>query len=139
MKQNRSEGNIFPKVLVLALGLPLVMGLLAACGSEKKGGVQQPQQARQPAATTTGTSVTSTAGRSTTATTTSGKPAAGATRTLNGKPKFDPPEDHTKNKHGFMHKPGAKKESATCKECHGPELKGGDGPSCYTCHDKKWN
>jgi hypothetical protein len=72
--------------------------------------VQQAQPPQQPAAATTG------------------KPGA----------KYHPPADHTKDKEGVMHKPGAKRESATCKECHGQDLKGGDGPSCYTCHDKEW-
>ncbi|MHB8881411.1 MAG: hypothetical protein ACYC69_07850, partial [Thermodesulfovibrionales bacterium] len=28
--------------------------------------------------------------------------------------------------------------TATCTSCHGADLRGGSGPSCYTCHGKKW-
>ncbi len=28
--------------------------------------------------------------------------------------------------------------TSTCQSCHGADLRGGAGPSCYTCHGKKW-
>ncbi|MBI5102563.1 MAG: hypothetical protein HZB33_12115, partial [Nitrospirae bacterium] len=27
---------------------------------------------------------------------------------------------------------------STCTACHGADLRGGSGPSCYSCHGKKW-
>jgi len=32
----------------------------------------------------------------------------------------------------------AKKYSAACTVCHGSDLKGAYGPSCYSCHGKLW-
>ncbi len=32
----------------------------------------------------------------------------------------------------------AKKYSLACTACHGTDLKGGYGPSCYSCHRKLW-
>ncbi|MBI5640886.1 MAG: cytochrome c [Nitrospirae bacterium] len=28
---------------------------------------------------------------------------------------------------------------ASCTPCHGADLRGGSGPSCYTCHGNKWS
>ncbi len=51
-----------------------------------------------------------------------------------------PPADHTKDKHGYMHKPGLDDAYANhCTDCHAADLGGGLGPSCYQCHDQKWN
>ncbi len=36
--------------------------------------------------------------------------------------------------HGYY----AKKFSLACTACHGSDLKGGLGPSCYSCHGKLW-
>lgn len=48
------------------------------------------------------------------------------------------PSDHTVNKSGVMHKSGLTSPTSNCVSCHGTDLKGGDGPSCYSCHNKKW-
>jgi hypothetical protein len=50
------------------------------------------------------------------------------------------PADHTKDKHGAMHKPGLKRPAdGGCPACHGADLKGADGaPSCFQCHGMKW-
>ncbi len=50
-----------------------------------------------------------------------------------------PPADHTKDRKGIRHKPGAKQAVANCSPCHGQDLNGGQGPSCYTCHGREWH
>ena len=52
---------------------------------------------------------------------------------------YNPPSDHTVSENGYMHKSGASNATTNCISCHGADLKGGTGPSCYTCHGKKWN
>ena len=52
--------------------------------------------------------------------------------------RYDPPADHTINEDGIKHKPGLNKPLDNCVSCHGGDLKGDSGPSCYTCHGKKW-
>jgi len=47
----------------------------------------------------------------------------------------DAPSEHTKLLSGFWHRPGNEDPLANCTACHGEELEGGAGPSCYTCHD----
>lgn len=45
---------------------------------------------------------------------------------------------HTVSEHGVMHRPGLTNPQVNCVECHGASLQGGDGPSCTSCHSKKW-
>ena len=65
----------------------------------------------------------------------SGAPPTHAAETPAG-----PPWDHTKARHGVMHKPGAKHPIAQgCPACHGADLAGLDGtPSCFQCHGRRW-
>jgi len=51
---------------------------------------------------------------------------------------YNPPADHTVLQEGIKHKPGLNNPTANCVSCHGADLKGDKGPSCYTCHGKKW-
>lgn len=50
------------------------------------------------------------------------------------------PADHTVELGGFaLHRPGyTEPEDAGCANCHGPDLRGGLGPSCYACHRREW-
>ncbi|WP_455222777.1 choice-of-anchor O protein [Kaarinaea lacus] len=49
------------------------------------------------------------------------------------------PSTHTESEHGVLHAPGMKYPYTNqCTSCHGPTLLGGEGPSCYSCHDKEW-
>lgn len=49
------------------------------------------------------------------------------------------PADHTKDRKGVRHKSGSKQAVANCGPCHGSDLRGGKGPSCYTCHGQEWH
>lgn len=52
-----------------------------------------------------------------------------------------PPLDHTISKNGDMHKPGygtPLAQTSDCTVCHGLDLTGGIGPSCYSCHPRWW-
>ncbi|MDX1764770.1 MAG: hypothetical protein R3231_10650, partial [bacterium] len=50
------------------------------------------------------------------------------------------PADHTDREDGAMHKPGKNRPySNSCTMCHGTDLTGGLGPSCYTCHGREWD
>lgn len=51
----------------------------------------------------------------------------------------NPPADHTKDRKGVRHKSGSKQAVANCGPCHGPDLRGGKGPSCYACHGQEWH
>lgn len=51
---------------------------------------------------------------------------------------YDPPADHTESHGGYMHKPGGQQAMDNCTTCHGADLKGDQGPSCYTCHGQQW-
>ncbi|MBM4354746.1 MAG: hypothetical protein FJ109_13325 [Deltaproteobacteria bacterium] len=42
---------------------------------------------------------------------------------------------HTESMSGVMHMPGKSDPLKNCVGCHGANLKGGGGPSCYTCHN----
>ena len=49
------------------------------------------------------------------------------------------PSNHTENVSGFFHAPGKYEPySFWCTACHGQELEGDLGPSCYTCHEQVW-
>jgi hypothetical protein len=45
------------------------------------------------------------------------------------------PASHTENNGGAMHLPGKNNPLVNCTSCHGADLKGGTGPSCYSCHN----
>jgi hypothetical protein len=50
-----------------------------------------------------------------------------------------PPRDHTESEDGVLHAPGMDYPYTNqCTSCHGATLLGGEGPSCYSCHDKEW-
>lgn len=51
----------------------------------------------------------------------------------------NPPADHTKDRKGVRHKSGSKQAVANCGPCHGQDLKGAQGPSCYACHGQEWH
>ena len=51
----------------------------------------------------------------------------------------NPPADHTKDRKGVRHKSGSKQAAANCGPCHGADLRGGAGPSCYACHGQEWH
>lgn len=42
---------------------------------------------------------------------------------------------HTVDLGGEMHEPGYDDPLANCVSCHGSNLNGGTGPSCYDCHN----
>ena len=50
----------------------------------------------------------------------------------------DRPDGHTVNKDGNFHRPGLTDPLTNCVDCHGADLRGGEGPSCFTCHGVKW-
>ena len=54
---------------------------------------------------------------------------------------FYPPDNHTiaAATGGFLHAPGASQPVTNfCHLCHGDNLRGGTGPSCYLCHGAVW-
>ncbi len=48
------------------------------------------------------------------------------------------PADHTVSENGVYHKTGLTNPTVNCVQCHGADLRGGSGPSCYSCHGQKW-
>ena len=48
------------------------------------------------------------------------------------------PSGHTENNGGVLHKPGKADALANCTSCHGSTLRGDIGPSCYSCHEAKF-
>ncbi len=66
-------------------------------------------------------------------------PAAPATRpAVTQGAQHNPPADHLKDRKGVRHKSGSKQATQNCSPCHGADLRGGAGPSCYTCHGQEW-
>lgn len=52
----------------------------------------------------------------------------------------DLPASHTDSQHGFLHAPGKNAPYTNlCTVCHGADLRGYLGPSCYTCHGQEWS
>ncbi|BCR04490.1 hypothetical protein DESUT3_15590 [Desulfuromonas versatilis] len=50
------------------------------------------------------------------------------------------PADHTDDEDGALHKPGKDRPfSNGCTACHGQNLRGGIGPSCFQCHGREWD
>lgn len=50
------------------------------------------------------------------------------------------PADHTVLVRGAKHKAGLRTPfTSQCTACHGADLRGGTGPSCYKCHSRKWS
>ena len=47
------------------------------------------------------------------------------------------PAGHTASLGGALHKSGQSDPLKNCVACHGAKLGGGEGPSCYSCHDNK--
>lgn len=45
---------------------------------------------------------------------------------------------HSVVRGGVGHRPGLEAPLDNCTECHGAALRGGRGPSCYSCHGQKW-
>lgn len=45
------------------------------------------------------------------------------------------PGSHTLSLNGVSHLEGHFNPLAFCTACHGANLRGGEGPSCYNCHD----
>jgi len=46
----------------------------------------------------------------------------------------DSPGSHTLSLAGVSHLEGHTDALVNCVECHGATLRGGSGPSCYSCH-----
>ncbi|HPC82754.1 MAG TPA: hypothetical protein P5234_05890 [Thermoanaerobaculaceae bacterium] len=50
------------------------------------------------------------------------------------------PADHTRDKHGALHRPGYKRPIGVCDACHGSDLRGaGKVRGCFACHGKEWD
>lgn len=48
------------------------------------------------------------------------------------------PSDHTVNEEGIRHRQGLQNPTVNCVACHGAALTGDQGPSCTSCHQKRW-
>jgi len=52
----------------------------------------------------------------------------------------DPMSFHTDREDDAMHAPGKERPFTNgCTDCHGADLTGGLGQSCYNCHDEEWD
>lgn len=51
----------------------------------------------------------------------------------------DVPASHTLSLDGVRHHPDLCTPETNCVACHGADLRGGEGPSCFTCHGDHWN
>jgi mono/diheme cytochrome c family protein len=49
-------------------------------------------------------------------------------------PAVSHPENRYKDHRSYVKQNG----TLECTSCHGADLRGGSGPSCYSCHGKKW-
>lgn len=58
---------------------------------------------------------------------------------LAGSAGAQPPADHTTDEHGIMHAESKEYPGLShCTDCHGSDIRGGIGPSCYSCHTAYW-
>lgn len=58
---------------------------------------------------------------------------------LAGNAAAQPPVDHTADEHGIMHAEDKEYPGLShCTDCHGSDIRGGIGPSCYSCHTAYW-
>jgi len=48
-----------------------------------------------------------------------------------------PPATHTDDQDGTLHAQGKEDPLANCVTCHGVDLGGDSGPTCYGCHDNE--
>lgn len=48
------------------------------------------------------------------------------------------PADHTVNEGGVRHRQGLTNPTVNCVACHGASLTGDQGPSCTSCHQRRW-
>ena len=64
-----------------------------------------------------------------------GHDAAGGSDAATGQDTAGQPPGHTDNQSGVWHRPGKEDPLTNCVACHGSDLRGGTGPSCYSCHN----
>jgi len=50
-------------------------------------------------------------------------------------PEATGPAGHSDDQQGILHMAGKEDPLKNCTACHGAALTGGNGPSCYTCHN----
>ncbi len=51
----------------------------------------------------------------------------------------NPMDFHTDREDGVLHAPGKDRPFTNgCTDCHGADLRGGYGPSCFSCHGREW-
>lgn len=54
---------------------------------------------------------------------------------VDGDSDLGPPSSHTDAQKGILHNTGKNDPLKNCVACHGADLKGGTGRSCYSCHN----